>query len=166
MADINTDSLAERTHDHLNLYIRLADRKASILLTGQFAFLGLAATTAANISTPSNPLNSFVTQFGVMTAVAGIVAAVLCIVAIYPRTPSPGDSVIYWGDIRRRDDAETYTDDVTDLDGDKPRETVLEQNYVLAGVAETKYAYLRRSLWATVVMIGMAAVTGGVYLCF
>lgn len=97
MPDFSTAQLAERTHDHLNTYITVADQKASILLTGQFAFLGLAATASSDILKGTDWVFDLLAG---MTAVLGVVAMVFSIAVIYPRTPSSGESVIYWGDIR------------------------------------------------------------------
>jgi len=161
MPEFATVQLIERTHDHLNTYITAADQKASILLTGQFAFLGLAATASSDILGNTGQLFDILAG---VTAVIGVVAAVLAIAVIYPRTPSPGDSVIYWGDIQRRANREEYRDAVSELDDSDSLTALVDQNYTLAEVANSKYGFLRWSLRFTLAMTGVAAITVLVYL--
>lgn len=161
MTDFSTVQFVEHTHDHLNTYIAGADQKASILLTGQFAFLGLAATASSDI------LNNTGALFDVLaggTAVVGVIAAVLAITVIYPRTPSPGNSVIYWGDIQQHANVEKYHKDIEELEDGDALAALVKQNYKLAEVAESKYSLLRWSLRFTLAMIGLAAITVLVYL--
>lgn len=156
MTDFTAEELAERTYDHLNQYIVLADRKASILLTGQFAFLGLGATAITNISTRTGNLFQILT---VLTGVIGMVAVVLAIAVVYPRDPSPETGFIYWRDILEHELGNSYHAEITELDAEDALETLTKENYALAKVADTKYCFLRWSLQATLVMVGSAAVT-------
>ncbi|CDK39464.1 Pycsar system effector family protein [Halorubrum sp. AJ67] len=153
--------LAVQTRDHLNKYIAAADQKASILLTGQLAFLGLTATAAKGIV---NTTGDALYWFSLGTAVAGIIAAGLAIVVIYPRTPSPDKGFIFWGNIMAHDSPEEFQAafdnfSESDVDGE-----VVTQNYMLAKVADKKYGYLRWSLRATILMILLASIGGGLYV--
>jgi len=150
--------LAGRTQDHLNEYIIAADRKASILITGQFAFLGLAATAISNLERVTE---SWFRGFVIATAVLGILAILLAIVVIYPRTPSPSEGFIYWGNITQHGSADDFHDAVTSLNDEGKLKTLNEENYALATVAKTKYRYLRWSLRATVAMV-LSAAAGGI----
>lgn len=161
MTDLTKAELAGRTQDHLNKYIAAADQKASILLTGQLAFLGLTATAAKDLI---NTNGGSLYWLSIGTAVAGIAAAFLAIVVIYPRTPSPEKGFIFWGNITEYDSAEDFQDAFEGLsDSDIDRE-VVTQNYMLAKVADKKYKYLRWSLRATVLMVILAGLGGVVYV--
>lgn len=161
MTDLDKAELAGRTLDHLNKYIAGADQKASILLTGQFAFLGLAATAAKDIINTSGPLLFWLSTG---TAAAGIVAAFLAIVVIYPRTPSPEKGFIYWGNITAHDSAQDFRKAFDGLPDSDIDDEVVTQNYMLAKVAKQKYGYLRWSLRATILMVILASLAGTVYL--
>ena len=93
MSGFTSSDLADGTQDHLNECIIAADCKASILITGQFAFLGLTATALSNLSqVPTGWFRWFV----IAMSVFGVLAVLLAVVAIYPRTPSPSEGYIYW----------------------------------------------------------------------
>lgn len=157
MVDFSPEQLAERTQDHLNEYIIAADRKASILITGQFAFLGLAATALSNLNrTPSG----WFRWSSIGMAVAGVVATFFAVVVIYPRTPSPEQGFIYWGNINQYKSGEDFHDAVASLDDEEAMKKLNKENYSLAKVAEKKYEYVRWSLRATVVMVLFAVAAG------
>lgn len=158
MSDFSSEQLAEGTQDHLNEYIIAADRKASILITGQFAFLGLAATALSNLTQiPTGWFRWFV----IATSVLGVLAVLLAIVVIYPRTPSPSEGFIYWGNITQYASDDDFHEAVTSLDDDDAIKALNKQNYSLAEVANKKYTYLRWSLRATVAMV-LSATAGGI----
>ncbi len=161
MLDLTKAELAGRTQDHLNKYISGADRKASILLTGQLAFLGLAATAAKDLIKATGELFYWLS---IGTAVVGITAAFLAIVVIYPRTPSPEKGFIFWGNITTYDSAKDFREAFNDLSDSDLGDKMVTQNYMLAKVAKQKYKYLRWSLRATILMVIFASLAGVVYL--
>jgi len=161
MSDFTSEQLAERTQNHLNEYIIAADRKASILITGQFAFLGLAATALSNLNqAPSG----WFRWFSIGMAIVGVIAVFLAVIVIYPRTPSPERGFIYWGNITQYKSGEDFHDAVASLDEEEAMETLNKENYSLAKVAGKKYEYLRWSLRATVVMVLFAVAAGITFL--
>lgn len=161
MVDLSKAELAVRTQDHLNKYIAGADQKASILLTGQFAFLGLAATAAKDIIKTTGP-GFYWLSTG--TAAAGIAAAFLAIVVIYPRTPSLEKGFIFWGNITAHNSAQDFQEAFNELPNSDIGDEVVTQNYMLAKVADQKYKYLRWSLRVTILMVLLASLAGAVYL--
>jgi len=161
MADLTKAELAGRTQDHLNKYILGADQKASILLTGQFAFLGLAATAAKDLIKTTGEL-FYWSSIGV--GVAGIVAAFFAIVVIYPRTPSTGEGFIFWGNILAHGSVEDFQEAFDNLSESDINERFVTQNHMLAKVANKKYKYLRWSLRVTLLMIILATFAGSVYV--
>jgi hypothetical protein len=161
MSGFSSEQLAERTQDHLNEYIIAADRKASILITGQFAFLGLAATALSNLDQlPTGYFRLFV----IATAVFGILAILLSIVVIYPRTPSPSEGYIFWGNIRQFESDSGFHEAVAALDDEEAIEALNKENYSLARVAKTKYSYIRWSLRATIAMVLLASAGGVTFI--
>lgn len=161
MTDLTKAELAGRTQDHLNSYITAADQKASILLTGQLAFLGLTATATGDlINTDGGSLY----WLSIGTAVAGIVAAFLAITVVYPRAPSPEKGFIFWGNITEYDSAEDFQNAFAGLSNSDIKSVVITQNYMLAKVADKKYKYLRWSLRATALMVILASLGGVVYV--
>ena len=161
MAGLTKAELAGRTHDHLNKYIAGADQKASILLTGQFAFLGLAATAVKDIIKTTGPLFYWLSTG---TAAAGIAAVFLAIVVIYPRSPSPEKGFIYWENITAYDSVQNFREAFDELPDSDIGDEVVTQNYMLAKVADQKYKYLRWSLGTTILMVILASLAGAVYL--
>lgn len=161
MTKLTPAELAGRTQDHLNEYIVAADRKASILITGQFAFLGLMATALTNLDQPPS---GWLLWFVIATAVCGILAVLFAVVVIYPRTPSPEQGFIYWGNITQHESGESFHEAVNSLDDEEAMKTLNKENYSLARVAEKKYGYLRWSLRATVAMIVFAVSAGVTFL--
>jgi hypothetical protein len=161
MAAITNAELAVQTQDHLNKYIAAADQKASILLTGQFAFLGLTATAVNDIIKTAE---SAFWVLSVGTAVSGVIAAFFAIVVIYPRTPSPEKGFIYWGNILSHGSPDKFQQEVNSLSDDEILKELSIQNYMLAKVADRKYDHLRWSLRFTIVMVSLASLAGMVFL--
>lgn len=73
------EKFIERTQNHLNKYIALADQKASILLTDQLAFLGLIATAEYILVNSVNPIFMWL---AVATGILGLSASLLSIAVI------------------------------------------------------------------------------------
>lgn len=161
MSEFSKDQFTERTQDHLNKYITAADQKASILLTGQFTFLGLLATATREFVRTSGELFYWLS---IGTAVAGITAALLAIAVIYPRSPSPEEGYIYWESIIQFESKEKLHKKFEKLSESDLTKEIVMQNYMLAKVANKKYCYLRWSLRITLVMIFLASSAGVIYL--
>lgn len=161
MVDYSQEQLAERVHTHLNQYIQSADRKASIVLTGQLAFLGLGASATSNLL---NGTTQLFTILSTISAAFGVLAVLLSIWVIYPSTPSPSEGFIYWGNILEFRDPEEYREALCGLNSEEAVEEVLKENYELAKVADSKYTQLRWSLRATLLMVVMAGMAGAIHI--
>jgi len=158
------DAVASEIHEHLNTYIKLADQKASILLTAQFAFLGLFANALRTLLPETGTLFHGV---AILTALVGLIGIGFAGWVIYPRTDPPaedGDGFIFWGDILEHGSATSYRDAFTQLDEDGLHAEVVRENYALADIAETKYTYLRWALRCTAAMLILAFAAGGLYI--
>lgn len=161
MSSFDLNSLAKQTNDHLNTYIKLADQKASILLTGQLAFLGLAATVIVDI------LSETTTEFHLLAglgAACGLGGMLFAGSVIFPRTPKANEGYIFWEHILEHDSREEFQDRFSELSGSETLDELVKENYALAKVAHRKYRHLRISLAATAGMIIFATISTGVYL--
>ena len=160
MSDLTPDNLVERTYDHLNHYISLADNKASILLTAQFAFLGLDANALSNLAVDSQ----LVRWCSLLSGASGVVSIFLAGWVVYPRMPKPQKGLIFWENIIEYDSADNSQEEVNGLNDGDVRDRLAQENYHLAEVAHGKYSYLRWSLRGTAVMLLLAVVSTGAYL--
>lgn len=148
MSEIDHDFIADRTFAHLNTSIKLADQKASILLSGQLAFIGLYLNFfGATLQQDTALLIS-----SLVVAVCSIAAIVCAGLVIVPRTIDTNDGLFLWESILQRDSFGEYESDVESLNDQALRSEVLKQNYHLAQVATQKYTWLR---WALTCSSGM-----------
>ncbi len=162
MSDLTPDKLVTRTHDHLNRYITLADNKASILLTAQFAFLGLFANAIRVLSIESD----LIWWSALLSAGLGVVGIFLSGWVVYPKTPKPETGLIFWENIIEYESADAFQREIIELEDGESQKQLIQENYDLANVASTKYRYLRWSLRVSGMMILLAVVAGVQYLFF
>jgi len=134
-----------QTLSHLNEYIKFADQKASVLLTGQLAFLGLFV----------NFLNKNWAGAGIefkipaaVTIAATLLAGVFAGWVIYPQTRPSGEAFLFWENINAKS-LNDYESEVKDLDEDAMLRELIEENHLLAKVASNKYWRLKISLVST-----------------
>ncbi|WP_152421821.1 Pycsar system effector family protein [Halorubrum saccharovorum] len=162
MSDLTPDELVTRTHDHLNRYITLADNKASILLTAQFAFLGLFAN-AMRILTIESELVWWCALLG---AGSGVIGVFLSGWIVYPKTPKPETGLIFWENIVEYGSVDAFQKSISDLEDGDTREQLVQENYELARVASNKYHYLRWSLRFSGGMLILFTIAAIDYLSF
>jgi hypothetical protein len=142
----------ERTQDHLNHYIDIADRKASILLTGHLAFLGLYANLVKPVL--RNPTQTDLVAIGV-TIIVALIAGGLALSVVYPRTPETPQGYMLWTTIVNRSESE-YRSTMNGLEPQKAFDELVDENYALAQVASQKYQHFRFSLFATIALVLVA----------
>lgn len=150
--DIQNTEFVRLTQDHLNHYIAAADKKASILLTGHLAFIGLFGNAIKGSF--QSPSALFLAITGVAVA-GGLLAALLALLVILPRTPETPTGYILWSSILEMSE-EDYREEMLALEPNVAFEELADENYALAKVADKKYSYLRRSLLTTFVMVFFA----------
>jgi len=150
MSELSDNELTKETKNHLNKYIGLADQKASLLLTGQLAFLGLSTTALNEVFSIDGCLFEVL---AILTIASGIAGILLSISVIYPRTPKAEKGFIFWGNIVEYDSPEAFREDFHDLEASERLDNLVTQNYYLADVASRKYCWLRWALRATVLMV-------------
>jgi len=134
-----------QTLSHLNKYIKFADQKASVLLTGQLAFLGLFVNFLDQIW-PGPGI-----EFRILSALtigATLVAVVLAGWVIYPQTDPSGESLLFWENIKSKS-IDDYEIKIKDLDEGSALDELIEENHLLAEVASSKYWRLKISLIST-----------------
>jgi len=144
--------LSERTLDHLNEYIKFADQKASILLSGQLAFLGLFANLLMQnwSGTPGH-----FKVLALLTVACALIAAVLAGWVIYPQTSNDGKNLLFWETIVDKSEDE-YNEKIHSLSDTDVLNELIEENHQLAEVASSKYIRLKYSLIATALMLPFA----------
>jgi hypothetical protein len=149
---IGSQEFASRIQDHLNHYIKAADRKASILLTGHLAFLGLYANLVKPVLSEPTWLELVLIA---ATAVLTIIAGGFSLSVVYPRTPETPQGYMLWTSILDRDEEE-YREELKDLEPDSILTEMVDENYALAEVADQKYRHFRWSVHITIAMVASA----------
>jgi hypothetical protein len=157
------ESFVYAVQDHLNTYIRAADKKASILLTAQLAFLGLSLNALRTLFPNTGTGFRILAVLGGLSGVAGIFLAGW---VVYPRTqpPDTAEGFFFWDDILEHATAADYNEALSELGDEDVQDELTSENYALAGIAQEKYYYLRWSLRATAAMILLSVVAVGIYL--
>jgi hypothetical protein len=149
MTNSDKEEFAERTQDHLNEYIILADKKSSILLTAQLAFIGLYINIIRNGWAGANCAFKILS---VITVLTGLGAIGLAGWTVYPRTPDTEEGLMLWKTIVNTGE-ENYIKKIQSINSDSIFNEILEENHKLAVVADKKYKYLRLSLILTGAMV-------------
>lgn len=157
------ESFVYAVQGHLNTYIRVADQKASILLTAQLAFLGLFSNALRTLI-PDTELVFH--TLAILAALSGLAGIFLAGWVVYPRTqpPDANEGFFFWDDILDFPTAADYGDALTGIENDGIHDELTSENYTLAEIAQKKYHHLRWSLRATAAMVVLAALAGGIYL--
>jgi len=156
---MDSEELVKIIHSHHDTYITNADRRASILITGQLAFLGLFSNAlGAALQAGILP-----TTFLALTVLFGLGAIASAGYIIYPLKSRPAKSYIFWENILNSwVGPKDYSEDVLDLTTDGVRQELAEDIYQLSIVAQSKFRYLRYSLILTGLMLAAAIITVGV----
>jgi|AntDeeMinimDraft_5_1070356.scaffolds.fasta_scaffold05657_5 hypothetical protein len=134
-----------QTLSHLNEYIKFADQKASVLLTGQLAFLGLF------VNVLDGNWGGAGIEFKILAAVtigATLLAGVFAGWVIYPQTEPSGEALLFWENINA-ESLDEYESEIKGLDEDAVLGELIEENHLLAEVASNKYWRLKISLVST-----------------
>ena len=158
---MNPNELTDNIHTHLNKYIISADRKASILLTAQFAFLGLSANA---LSGSISEIQDSTFIFVIIGSLCGLFGLIFAILVIYPRESEPVENMMYWSHIQSYDSWDKFRDDINELSDSDRRDELIKQNYALSKVAVRKYTNLRISLIFTGGMLLSAVLVFALYI--
>jgi len=159
----NSDSLlhtefAKIVREHHNEYIKLADRKASVLLSAQLTYLALFGNLVGN-SWSSGSL--IFKTMSVLTIGLVIVAIVFATRAVYPNEPETDQGLILWKSIISRSPTE-YQEAVRNKTQEELFNELVDENYQLAVVTDEKYSNIRKTMWATGLVVVSTLITGAV----
>lgn len=148
-------TFSQLVRDHQNAYIRVADNKASILLSGLVAYLGLSLSVIGTNLRAEGMFFHIVAAISVMSAIVGIYYAAS---AVYPNTPSTPQGLIMWESIIEKSE-ERYRKTIKSKNSDELLDELIDENYQLAKVNSTKYQQVRHALQATIptVVFGILA---------
>lgn len=152
--DLDKASAAKDVNEYLNHYITVMDTKATAFLAGSVG----AATFLLQKVPEGGALRVFyvvaVVLFGASIIVAGGV--------IFPRVPKRGNSILFWGDIARQPNFQSYLKDFDRVvESGFLDEQYCVQNFQVARLLKRKFLWLRWSI----VLFGAALFTSfGVYV--
>ena len=136
--------LAKIAYQHQNTYIKLADQKASILISGQIAFVVLVLNLISNTTVELSIQTVVMITISILFSLMSILFSIL---TVLPREESGiSEGFVYWNDIKKYDDQDAYAEAIADLDGDTPLNEISHDIYNLSSVAQEKYNHLRCSI--------------------
>jgi Pycsar effector protein len=152
--DLIRAEAAKAINDQVNYFIQVMDTKASAFLAG-----GVAAASFLLREAPPGPLGHALYGLAVATYASAVVMAG-CV--IFPRLPSAGNSVIFWGDVAAHQEFRTYLESFQRIINDG----FLDEQYCLqawfaARVLRRKHRWLRRSIAMFFAALGLSF---GLYL--
>lgn len=156
--DAETSAFLWEVHRYTNEYIRFADTKAAFIAGASMALIGaLVASSSLDSSFEITPsLWSKVQWLAALGLVLLVAALILSIFAIRPRLRKHSTAgFIYWGSIAGHGSATQYTEQVRALSARGRALAVSDHLFILATIAERKYAYVDRAM--------ILGVIGGVF---
>lgn len=148
MAKINDEKIFDYNKHNLiyiSEYIKLADQKASILLTINIALIGFFFNYLKTEGFNENVIfKSFIIS-GLFLLITS--SYIILIKIIWPRYNSNTNEYMSWGGIASFEDGHYYTRKLINRESDQFITDMAEQNYALAKICKTKYKFLKISMW-------------------
>lgn len=148
--ELTAAEFSELVRVHQNSYIRVADNKASILLSGLIAYLGLSLSVIASNIESEGTIFIVAAGFSVLSALFSIYYAAS---AVYPNTPETPQGLIMWESIVEKSEEE-YRETIRSKTSEELLEEIIDENYQLARVNDKKYEYVRRALLTAIPTVG------------
>lgn len=149
------EDLLKTAHDHINNYIKFADQKASVLVSGQIALIVVVLNIMSNTWSDLLKLTQILVSGSIILASLSIL---LSIMTIYPREESDQTyGYIYWEEIQNFENQDAFCDSLRDLNDDEIIQEMSDDVYNIAKIAQSKYKWLKRSLYF---LIGFLALGG------
>ncbi|GGN17940.1 Pycsar system effector family protein [Halarchaeum nitratireducens] len=145
-SDLTAAEFSQLVRDHQNTYIRVADQKASILLSGLVAYLGLSLSV---IGTNMGQKGILFLIFAGGSVLSALVAIYFAASAVYPNTPSTPQGLVMWESIVEKGE-ERYRDTIRSKTSEELLDELIDENYQLAAVNNTKYQQVRLALLSTI----------------
>ena len=154
LADLGKVKAAKSINDYLNHYITVMDTKASAFLAGNVA--------AATFLLRDMPEMGWLRALYILALVLFASSIATAGAVIFPRLPTKGNSIIFWGDIAAQADMKSYIHAFNQVvDQATLDEQYCAQNFFAARVLMRKYKCLR---WAILMFFSALAVAFSVYL--
>jgi len=140
----DNEALLQTTHMFIRSYIKVIDRKASILLTILLAVLGILGNA---LRVGAIRLGSFGLAMVGLAIFCGVISLILAAWVVYPRANIPDDrGYIYWEKIRRFDDPESLSLYTMRLPDHLALYELARDTYTISQIAHNKYEWLRRAV--------------------
>jgi hypothetical protein len=137
--------LGIHVHSWVLTNINMADNKAGFIVFGTAALAAYLRPGVVDwLSAPVWSPAPVVKAFAMLLVLASSVCAV---VVVAPRARGAGRSLSYWGGIAAHDGPADYVRAVHQRSADEIGTLLLEQCYVVAGLAVRKFQWLRWSMW-------------------
>ena len=159
---MDNEELLRLSHDHINGYIKAADQKASILLSGQLAFLALLIGTM-----PDNILNmSVLIQIVAgLTVLSNVIAVFFSISTISPIENTDNErGFIFWKEILEHEGSGEFEEKVRELDSEDALNSLSAEVYDVSEVANEKYDTLTKAIYSTSAFIILAIILATLYI--
>lgn len=154
-AEFSAVEFSQLVRNHQNDYIRVADNKASILLSGLIAYFGLSLhVIGANLESEGR-IFVVLASMSVFSALVGIYFAAS---AVYPNTPATPQGLIMWESVVKKGE-QGYRETIRGKSSEELLDELIDENYQLAAVNHTKYQQVRRALQATIPTVGFGIMT-------
>lgn len=153
--ELTATQFSQLVRDHQNAYIRVADNKASILLSGLIAYLGLSLSViGASLETEGD---LFIGSAS-LSVLSALIAIYFAASAVYPNTPETPQGLIMWESIIQKGE-QGYRETIQAKSSEELLNELIDENYQLAVVNNTKYQQVRLALLATIPTIGFGITT-------
>jgi hypothetical protein len=140
-------------------WIAAADAKSGFVFAVATAMLGLLAATAP----PFGGWTPLGVSLGVVTAVLLLGSLAGALAAVFPRTKGPRISVIFFGGITSRN-VDAFRSDVHSLSEETYEEDLIQQCYVNAVIAGSKYHKVKIAAYLLVAAVVPWAATAYVFV--
>ena len=161
MADNDRVGFLWEVHKYINEYIRFADTKAAYIAGVATALIGslVASSLFDSLSRASLCQWSKLQWMGFLGLILLALSLGLSIAAIRPRLwNNRSIGFIFWGSIVGHDTAHNFMRAAQGLTEEEMTKSISEHLFVLAAIAQRKYTYVDRALYAGLVGGVVAAV--------
>jgi len=137
--DLDKAAAAKDINDLLNHYVTVMDTKASAFLAGNVAAATFLLREMPAAGLPHFAYLAAATLFATSTLIAGGV--------IFPRVPTRGTSILFWGDIAAQPNVASYVTEFNRaMESGFLDEQYCIQNWFTAQVLRRKFRWLRASI--------------------
>ena len=153
------DRFAQRAHEYVREYIRIADQKAAFVFTAATALLAFQYKTGVSARWLRPVMQWNVLDVAAFVAMTGLaVGALLALWVVVPRTHGSRRGFLFWEAIAEYHNAREYADELRLLSGASLSLITSEHCFDLARVCRKKYSVLGAAIWAAAVGLASSLV--------